>query len=472
MVWHIVKKEILENFLSLRFAITCIICFLVVSASIAILGKEYVDDLYDYTRNRREHRDELEKKGHPWEIIYRGVTIDKPISKMSIFNKGIDDNGRSAKLFGFREAEYYTKKGKNPVTFLFPSIDLLFFVSVIMSLLAIVFSYDAISGEKFNETLKLMVSYPVSRSSVILGKWIGGYVCLMLPFAIATVSGLILLFIMVPDMELARGDVVRLILLLALASIFVSIVYTFGIMISACTEKPSTSITVLLLTWVVFVLIVPNISSSLASFFTETGNVQEIEGKKRKVVRESWNSLRRKMREYRKKHGYSWRDPEFRLYVQKLRKKQYEETRRSLENINRRYRLKMDAQVKFTKWISRISPLASLKYAAGLLTETGYMEDYNFRRAVEEYGYELMTFCYDEWAESEMDRLRAQSGLQGSREWKFTPERAPKFDYGTIKKSRFEYELAEVLIDVGLLICWNVIFFLGAYILFIRYDVK
>ncbi len=472
MIRHIIKKELLENFLSLRFAITTVMCVLVVTSSIGILGREYVDDLFDYTRNSTEQRKDLESKEHPWELVYRGAMIAKPVAKMSIFNKGIDDSGKSAKVFGHKEPEIYNQSGKNPVSFLFPSIDILFFVSVIMSLLAIVFSYDAISGEKFNETLKLMVSYPVSRNAIIIGKWIGGFLCLMLPFLLSVTAGLMILLVIVPDFTFTGTEALKLLLLIFLSGLFVSIVYTFGILISANTEKPSSSITVLLLIWVVFVLIIPNISSSAASFFVNVGNIQEIEGSKRKIVKDARSQYWERLDKYRRDKGYGWRDPEFRLYRDVLRRDMYNESRIALDNVNRDFRLRMNRQITLTKWISRLSPLSSLKYAAGLITETGYREDEMFRTSVNDYARELMTFTYDQWVEEAMDEYRVRTGQQSERKWEFDKENIPKFQYENLKQKGIEVETAQVMIDIGFLIFWNIVFFMGAYISFIRYDVK
>jgi len=470
MVLHIIKKEIYENFLSLRFAVTSILCFLVVTSSIVILGKGYCDDQYDYTRNSREHAEYLDSIEHPWQIVYRGIPVEKPVSKLAIFNKGISDAGRSARIYGFRDTAYYTKKGRNPVNFLFPAMDLLFFVSVVMSLLAIVFSYDAISGEKSNETLKLMVSYPVARSSIITSKWIGGYICLLLPFFLAVSGGLITLFVMIPDIEFSGTEFLYFGIFLLFSCVYISIVYTFGILVSANTARPSTSITVLLLIWVVFVLVIPNISASAASFFIKTDNVQTVEQKKREVMRAG-------RKEYRTKRMQYWEDKSLQtvpygVYRRRLDKERYIKTRREINEIVRSYRLSMQAQIRLTKWISRLSPLASLKYAAGTVTGSGYEEDYAFRDAVDEYARKMIVFTYDEWIAREQDRGRVQSGRYGRAKWSFDADAAPEFNYESRRIQDISHRAAHTAIDAGLLVFWNVVCLLGAFISFMRYDVK
>jgi ABC-type transport system involved in multi-copper enzyme maturation permease subunit len=73
----------------------------------------------------------------------------------------------------------------SPMPALFPLMDWFLIVGVVMSLLALVFSYDAICGEREDGTLRLAISYPVSRSVLLLGKWTGGFLSLLLPFVTA-----------------------------------------------------------------------------------------------------------------------------------------------------------------------------------------------------------------------------------------------------------------------------------------------
>ena len=44
-----------------------------------------------------------------------------------------------------------------------------------MSLMAILFSYDAVSGERERGTLRLLLTNSLSRPALIAAKWLGGY---------------------------------------------------------------------------------------------------------------------------------------------------------------------------------------------------------------------------------------------------------------------------------------------------------
>ena len=59
---------------------------------------------------------------------------------------------------------------------LFGVLDLAFIVKVVLSLCVLLFTYDAICGEKEQGTLRLYASYPVSRSAQALAKLAGSTV--------------------------------------------------------------------------------------------------------------------------------------------------------------------------------------------------------------------------------------------------------------------------------------------------------
>ncbi len=155
MLKTIVKKEILDHMLSFRFAITCVLCFVIIISVTVVMTKEYSEGLKDYHTNVVMHRNEVSKFRSAWDMMCRGVKVDKPPNVMKIFFKGTEKKiNTTVNVTAFGEPEYEANYEKNPIRGLFISMDLIFFVGAIMSLVAIFFSYDAVSGEKENRTCK------------------------------------------------------------------------------------------------------------------------------------------------------------------------------------------------------------------------------------------------------------------------------------------------------------------------------
>ena len=69
----------------------------------------------------------------------------------------------------------------NPLLNLFTSIDIVFIFEVVLSLIALIFAYDAIAGERERGTLRLVVTHPVRRGQILLAKYISAMLCLLVP---------------------------------------------------------------------------------------------------------------------------------------------------------------------------------------------------------------------------------------------------------------------------------------------------
>ncbi|MEE8583230.1 MAG: ABC transporter permease subunit [Acidobacteriota bacterium] len=64
---------------------------------------------------------------------------------------------------------------------------------IVLSLFAILFAYNAVSGEKEQGTLRLSFSNAVPRDSYILGKAAGSFLALAIPLLILILLGCLLL---------------------------------------------------------------------------------------------------------------------------------------------------------------------------------------------------------------------------------------------------------------------------------------
>ena len=73
MFFLLFRKELLEQLLSLRFAMACIICLVVVLSSTWVLTKEYKESLADYRTNVVLHKNEIEESN---DLVGNGIKID------------------------------------------------------------------------------------------------------------------------------------------------------------------------------------------------------------------------------------------------------------------------------------------------------------------------------------------------------------------------------------------------------------
>jgi len=453
----LIRKELLEQLLSLRFAVACIICLVIVLSSAFVLTKDYKEALADYRTNVVMHKNEIEASN---DLVWGGIKVDKPVNPMQIFFRGVDRQlSATAKVRGVGEPQFEASLESNPVTFLFPPIDLLFFIGVVMSLLAIAFSYDAVSGEKELGTLKLLMSYSVPRDQVLLAKWIGGYLALIAPFILSLLCGLIVVMLF-PTVELKEDHWAELGLILLLSLLYLAAVYSLGIFVSARTSLASTAITVLLMVWVLMVLVVPNIAPYIAAQVEPLRSITAIDKEKYQIEREENQKFEDAMRKWEEEHpdAEKW-GGEWWVYWDVLKRDQVLLQVDLQQKIDDQFQKQMDGQIRLAQYLSRISPLASFAYAASDLAGTGIQDRNRFMDMLPAYRKEITVFGLDLWV--------LYDG--GEKEGDYHIEGYPKFVY---KEGMLQDRIGAIFVDILILGIWNILFFMGAYLSFLRYDVK
>src|SRR5512143_2902500 len=68
-------------------------------------------------------------------------------------------------------------------------VDFVFLVQMVLSLIALLFASDMVSGEKESGTLRAMLGNPLPRDSLLTGKIAGGFLALWIPFLLAFLLG-------------------------------------------------------------------------------------------------------------------------------------------------------------------------------------------------------------------------------------------------------------------------------------------
>ena len=470
MLFLVIKKEILDHLLSLRFSISCVICFVVILSSVFVLTKEYKEDLLDYRTNVVMHRNEVLEYDQPWNLMGDGIRLDKPLNVMKIFLRGISrKNTTSARVFSFGEPEFEAAHEGNPLVYLFPTIDLVFFISIIMSLLAIAFSYDAVSGEKEGGTLRLMMSYSVPRDTVLLAKWIGGYIALTVPFLVSVLCGLIVTLLF-PEAHMTDSNWLQFFLILTVGLLYIAAVFSLGLFVSSRTSMASTSITVLLLIWVLMVLVVPNLSPYIASQLSPTRPMQVVEKEKALIEQEVIEKVQSEFEEWReakeKEGPIDWTSEEVQDYIRELREGVAVRIAEEQSKLVDDFEQGMLRQVNLAANVSRVSPMAPFVYAATRISAVGAEEREHFLKTLARYHQNWISYAEDKGQEFAAIQRARQEGEEVE---DFNMEDYPKFHYEWPPlKDQVQGALTDVLVLAG----WTIVLFMLAFVSFLRYDVK
>ena len=237
---------------------------------------------------------------------------------------------------------------KNKLFVLFSPPDFLFVVKLVLSLLTILFTFSAIAGEREQGTLQLMLSNSVSRGQVLLGKFLGGYLSIALPFSVAALIALLLL---------ARASLIafegenwlRILLILITALGYIVLFFFIGLSISALTQRAATAALMSLAIWVILTLVVPNVGWLVAKQVVRVPSQQQIDTEKFKIAREIEDDAERKKPSGMSVPGYGKFHPEAQTQIQ--------EARKAIEDHYANLRQK---RLTFSQILTRFSPRRSV----------------------------------------------------------------------------------------------------------------
>lgn len=269
MLATIIKKEILEGITSFRFLLATLLCLFLVPLGVYVNLKDYEQRLADYQEATKLY-EERSKGSIDENFQAEGY---RPPSALSIFSTGLE-YFLPTKVMTSPDGVFHTSNESginNAQSLLFGKIDLLFNVSFVISLLALILSFNAISGEKEDGTLRLMLSNPVPRSRVLLGKIIGNETLLLVPFILSIIISLIVLGNSQAIPLFSTAIMVPFAGIFIVTLMFILLMFNLGILISSLTHRSNTSIIALLFVWTVFVLTLPKISPMVAEIIYQIG---------------------------------------------------------------------------------------------------------------------------------------------------------------------------------------------------------
>src|SRR5512135_1237171 len=281
MLRDIIKKEILDNITSPKFVFTFLLCAVLILLSVYTGVANYGADKKEYAAAVALAKKNLENQPNYSSLAGLAMKINKPPQVLGTVVSGVEEDvGRVAPVNIAMDPNLVESKyGSNPVFAVFGALDLMFIVKIVLSLFAILFTYDTIVGEKEKGTLKLALSNDVPRDRLILGKAIGGYISLLIPLLIPLLLSLIILLV-APNLALNAGDWARLLLTFLMFFMYLSVFFSLGLFVSARTSRSSTSFLVLLFAWVIIVMVIPKVAVLTAAQAKPIPSVHEITAKK------------------------------------------------------------------------------------------------------------------------------------------------------------------------------------------------
>jgi ABC-type transport system involved in multi-copper enzyme maturation permease subunit len=473
MIRTIVRKEILGNILSFRFVVTLALLLVVVPVATFVLTNDYLKKVGDASLRQAETETYLRSYGHFNRIGNILKAAEPPIP----FNTLV--RGLSADI---NMAEF----DDDPLPVMFPLVDLVFVVSILMSLVALIFAYDAVSGEKEDGTLKLMLANGLARPNVVLAKVAGGGLTLLVPFLMSLIVGLLVILVH-PGIDWKAADWGALGLITLGTVLYVMLFYALGVLISARHHTSSASIMTSLLVWVLLVLVVPSLSPYVASFLSPTPSRIQVEREAGRLGDTERDALGNKLQAERMlvakypvlnerlseadKKRLMERDPAAREAFEaatKTAQGAWDEANRiqgdKIDAVRRAAAQKEEAQTELARTISMVSPLAVFTYLATDLSSTGLRNGAYFSRISG-----VWDRAFWDYARKRIAELQAKDPTTDW--WNIAVDMSdrPRFEY---REEALGGRIQAALPGFLLLLGYGLVFFVLAYVSFLRYDVR
>lgn len=457
MLMNIIKKEMLDTISSAKFVFTFIICAVMVLLSVYTGINTYRAELKEYNASLALNKSSLESAPDYNTLGYiQGINISKPPQVLSTVISGIHEAvGRMAKVDFIHDPQLTgSKYDSTPVFAVFGELDLTYVVKIVLSLLAILFSFDAIAGEKERGTLKLSLANCLPRDRLILGKAIGGFLSLMLSLVIPLGMALIMLAVY-PDVFLSGEDWQRLGLILLLYFIYISVFFTLGLFVSSRSKSSAVSLLVLLFVWVTFVTIIPRAAVMVSGQIYPIPSMHEVTAEKDAVLKDNQIKLNRIFEEWNAKNPPSEdREEKLTKFMTEIVQQSMAQVDEKNAAIEEAYQAKRRKQEELAINLARISPSSTLMFGVMTLGRTGVREHERFLSSIKNYKP-----MFTDWITRNIPNQNAKPNLKD----------LPVYEY---RNENLSLSLHSMLADFTVMGLFVILFFAGAFASFQRYDVR
>ena len=476
MIWHIAKREFYDNLNSLRFALAAALLLALMLTNAVMHLREHPQQIRQYLASMTESQNvltshaenslyELAQKGPGWfykapsplnfcaeggeSVLPSAVEGRHAVWKMSFVVGG-------RRLNSFWRLEYPSISPdlhniRSDVT----KVDWAFVIGYVLSLIALLFTFDSISGERERGTLRLVLAHPIPRHTLLIGKFFGALISVLVPVSVAVLMNLLVISTS-NDVQLGQELWVRLGIIFFSSVLYTCFFLALGLLVSARVQQSVVSLVILLLTWVIFVVFIPNTLASITSRFSSPMTVGELQERRSQTFHELSDAYESR---YLKVHGFPLEtilvEGEFVI-----------EEAQQAERLNQEFLTQQAAQASQAYAITRISPVAILQHLFETFAGTGFNRHLHFLGNAQRYARDFRAFIVETDRRDPSSRhiVGVRDGMSKKR---VSPEAIPRFEDTLSLTQDFNTTAIEFLVLVLLVI----VLFLGAYLAFVSVEV-
>jgi ABC-type transport system involved in multi-copper enzyme maturation permease subunit len=470
MLMTLIQKEIMHHILSVRFVALLVMCLLLVPLTLHINYRNYLQNQVNYQESLKLSTAESEEK--PPDAPDPDTEVSKLFlepTPLSVFAKGLEESLPSylgMTRNGVKQGSM--SLGEAPLSSALGNLDFLFVVSTVFSLLALLFTFDAVAGEREAGTLRITLSNALPRDLFLWSKLIGGYIVFVVPFLVSFLLGLLLL--VSQGFPLGESDIFLRVLSLTLISLlYIGVFFAIGTMISTYLDNSKTALIVAFTVWVLAVLITPRVGFLTAKLIAPTRAIQSVYMEKT-AIRNNLNTekeqaLGGKIVETLGASINFNKDAEkiaeLRAPIDAEYRQKFQE---QVDEVEREYQREKKRQESVGENLSRITPTSSLIYLAMNLAQTGKIK----RDTYFQMGTRYYTLLEEEYfSEISDDQIAAISRFTSSK----PPEPKKLAPPPDMAETALPETLRHSIIDLLLLCFLAVVLTTVAFLKFFRLDI-
>ena len=469
-------REIQGAIADFRFWVVLILCLSIIPLSFYVSVKNYSQRLSDYQQEVQAYKDRTSVHS---QMAAEGV---HPPSPLSIFSRGLD-NKMPYKVITSHEGNYRIEYAKpDNKQDLLGEIDFAFIVAFVLSILAIAFTFSAISGDKESGVLRGILSNAVLRRQVLMAKLLGNYLVFLVPFLLSMLVALLVVYTTGVIPIFSKELFPAVLVMIAISLLFLFALFNLGLWISTLAQNSILSINILLLVWIVLGLVIPKVSPIIGSVIYPVESTGVHESRKaairRNILKESekeekdlFLKIRGQLRPGETGVDGRWTDvlSAYDEQYESIREKYEQLLASETEKLVNDYKLRCNKQSNLARSIARLSPIYAANSLIAEFSGTGYSEMDYFMNQAPEYQEYMKQNYYDKM---KFKIYRDENGYMtsGTGNQEDFPTEVPTLEnYKSVSLGQI---FRQNWVDITLLCLYSLLFFVGAFISFLRFDVR
>jgi len=475
----LVEREIRSTIRSPRFAATFGVCSLLIVMSVFVGIQEFKRSVSQYESSLTLTETELRAQVY-WNRLGFANRAFRNVEPTQILVSGAsNDIGRQSEINMWTSVRLKNSHySDDPLFAVFRFFDFTFIVQVVLSLFAILYTYDRINGERESGTLRMVLSNSIPRVQIVIAKLAGAWLGLTIPLVVPILLGVLLILLFgVP----AQGDDWwKIASVIGVSILYFTFFIALGICVSAITKRSATSFLLLLAAWLIMIAIIPGLSTMVASQMVKVSSISEIESKKERYAVDRWARYsrdRRQIFEQRRnaRTGLSaeearefWEEHQAELVQEEeeLRWVAAADVHQFSQQLEQDLSNQKAALDDLAFKLSRFSPTSAYQLAVMNIAGTNVTMKRRYERSMHEYRMAVDSF---------VNTKRLEQRNQPREKWAQYGEepldlsQMPRYQP---PRQTFSDVLVLSIVDVGLLALYTLLAVSAGFVAFLRYDVR